>query len=280
MPQATGAVHPSYDLTRLGVAGLSAHRSDEAATASRTTGQYEFIVVDKGLLLCELDTERFVAPPGALVLVRPDMRTAILSRSERRTELRSLRFTLTLPDGVLPDPAAWPSARILTRDPLAQALVAHVFELLAVGSPVHHALAKNGLRHLLAVFLAAGQQSLDPLGLPPPVEKALTYTKKLWERNALRSPTLEQLAAAAGVSTGHLTRLFRGSLGVAPLRALRRLRLERAATELVTSRRTIKEIAYDAGFGSQFHFSRCFKKSFGRTPSAFRGDSEERRLTA
>jgi AraC-like DNA-binding protein len=197
---------------------------------------------------------------------------AVLSSSARRTELRSLRFELDVPSGVLPDVATWPRARVLTRDPLTQALVAHVFELLGVGSPTHAALAKNGLRHLLAVFLAAGEETLDPLGLPIPVEKALSYTKKLWEQNALRSPSLEQLAAAAGVSTGHLTRLFRGSLGVAPLRALRRLRLERAATELVTSRRTIKEIAYQAGFGSQFHFSRCFKKSFGRTPSAFRGE--------
>lgn len=272
MPHATGVFQPSYDLTRLGVAGLTALGGSEAVSSQRTARQFEFVVVDKGLLFCELDTERFVAPPGSLVLLRPDVR-AVLSSSARRTELRSLRFELEAPLGVLPDTSTWPRARVLTRDALTHALVLHVFELLAVGSPTYHVLAENGLRHLLAVFLVAGAQPLVPLGLPMPVEKALSYTKKLWEQNALRSPTLEQLAAAAGVSTGHLTRLFRGSLGVAPLRALRRLRLERAAAELVTSRRTIKEIAYQAGFGSQFHFSRCFKKSFGRTPSAFRGEA-------
>ena len=51
---------------------------------------------------------------------------------------------------------------------------------------------------------------------------------------------------------------------------LRSQRLK-AATELLTKTDlTVSEIAYDVGFTNPFYFSKCFKESYGKTPSEFR----------
>jgi AraC-like DNA-binding protein len=197
-----------------------------------------------------------------------EMRTEELRRSRYTT----LQFQFIVPVGVLPAADEWPRCRVLASADVSRALFDHAAKLAAGKGSVSDALARNAVRQLLGVFLSAGERANNerPSELPPAVERALTFTKGLWAEHPLKSPSLDQLASAAGVSSGHLSRLFRDSLGVAPLGALRLLRLERAATDLATTARTIKEIAHQAGFESQFHFSRCFKKVFGDSPSAFR----------
>jgi AraC family transcriptional regulator len=51
---------------------------------------------------------------------------------------------------------------------------------------------------------------------------------------------------------------------------IRRLRLERAAGRLKLGRRPVIEIALEAGYETHEAFTRAFKASFGRSPSAFR----------
>jgi AraC-like DNA-binding protein len=86
------------------------------------------------------------------------------------------------------------------------------------------------------------------------------------------SLTCEQVAAAAGISSRHLARLF-AQEGGAPGRYLQEKRLERARQLLASprgSRLDIAEIAYRHGFSSQAHFARAFKARFGMTPSEAR----------
>ncbi|NVZ71915.1 helix-turn-helix domain-containing protein [Pseudomonas costantinii] len=90
----------------------------------------------------------------------------------------------------------------------------------------------------------------------------------------LDDPSLscEQVAAAAGISSRHLARLF-AQEGGAPSRYLQEKRLERARQLLASprgSRLDIAEIAYRHGFSSQAHFARAFKGRFGMTPSEAR----------
>lgn len=78
------------------------------------------------------------------------------------------------------------------------------------------------------------------------------------------------VASAVGVHPVHLTRLFRLHYG-APVGAyLRGLRLTWAAGMLSDSNETIAQIAFQAGFFDQSHFTRVFKRQFGLTPLAYR----------
>jgi len=82
---------------------------------------------------------------------------------------------------------------------------------------------------------------------------------------------LEELAGRACLSPYHFHRVFRGMLGEPLATHVRRLRLERAAGRLRQTRRSVIEIALDAGYESHEAFSRAFKMAFGLSPTGFRG---------
>jgi AraC family transcriptional regulator len=82
--------------------------------------------------------------------------------------------------------------------------------------------------------------------------------------------SLAAIAARAGWSPFHFHRAFRRVTGETPKQYTQRLRLEHAATRLVTGADAIVSIAAGAGFASHEVFTRAFRRHFGRTPAAYR----------
>ena len=81
---------------------------------------------------------------------------------------------------------------------------------------------------------------------------------------------LHSLAAAANLPPHHFHRVFRGMTGETPAELARRLRLERAAWQLRSSRDPVTRIAFDAGFDTHESFTRAFRSHFDTSPSGFR----------
>lgn len=81
---------------------------------------------------------------------------------------------------------------------------------------------------------------------------------------------LGELARGADLSPFHFHRMFRGMVGETPLEMHRRLRLERAALQLLSSRRPVTAIAFDAGYDTHEAFTRAFRAAYGTPPLAFR----------
>ncbi|MFD2204784.1 AraC family transcriptional regulator [Kiloniella antarctica] len=84
---------------------------------------------------------------------------------------------------------------------------------------------------------------------------------------------LAQLADIAHFSPYHFHRIFRGLVGENLGSHVKRLRMERAASDLLYTQQSVTEAAFDAGFETPESFSRAFKKSFGVTPSRYRKES-------
>jgi AraC family transcriptional regulator len=82
--------------------------------------------------------------------------------------------------------------------------------------------------------------------------------------------TLGELASQAGVHPVHMAAAFRRHYGCTIGEYVRRRRIEFACRELTTSAASIAEIALNAGFADQSHFSRTFKRLTGLTPAAYR----------
>jgi AraC-like DNA-binding protein len=80
----------------------------------------------------------------------------------------------------------------------------------------------------------------------------------------------DDLAAAAGLSLSHFTRMFHAWTGYAPMEYLRRLRIERARQLLGDLDLSIKQIAHRTGFDDAYHFSKVFRKLQGLPPTAYR----------
>ena len=82
--------------------------------------------------------------------------------------------------------------------------------------------------------------------------------------------SLSDLAALACFSPYHFHRVFRGMVGESVKEHVRRLRLERAASQLRLGNRSIIRIALDAGYRSHEAFTRSFKAAFGVAPARYR----------
>jgi AraC family transcriptional regulator len=81
---------------------------------------------------------------------------------------------------------------------------------------------------------------------------------------------LGALARGAALSPFHFHRVFRGMVGETPLEMHRRLRLERAASQLVAGTASITTVAFDTGYETHEAFTRAFRQAYGTSPSAFR----------
>ncbi|HEX3473218.1 MAG TPA: AraC family transcriptional regulator [Silvibacterium sp.] len=79
-----------------------------------------------------------------------------------------------------------------------------------------------------------------------------------------------ELAREVRLSTGHFIRLFKAETSLSPKQYVRCLRMKQAEGLLNGSFLSVKEIAANLGVGDRSHFSRDFKKLYGRTPTHFR----------
>jgi AraC family transcriptional regulator len=83
-------------------------------------------------------------------------------------------------------------------------------------------------------------------------------------------PSLDELAAAAGVHPVYLARSFRERYGLSVGEYLRQVRLDWAASQLAATETPLALLAAEAGFADQSHFTRAFKRHAGLTPARYR----------
>ena len=89
--------------------------------------------------------------------------------------------------------------------------------------------------------------------------------------NATQGPRpVDAMARAACFSRRQFHRLMVEVLGETPGTHQRRLRLDRGAWLLLTSRATVLDVALETGFENHETFTRAFRTRLGVTPSAFR----------
>jgi AraC-like DNA-binding protein len=78
------------------------------------------------------------------------------------------------------------------------------------------------------------------------------------------------LARAARLSPAHFSREFRRAFGSTPHQYLLTRRLERAASLLRMTDRSVSEICLDVGLRSLGSFTSSFTRTYGRSPLAYR----------
>jgi AraC family transcriptional regulator len=81
---------------------------------------------------------------------------------------------------------------------------------------------------------------------------------------------LEELARVACFSSFHFHRIFAAMTGETIADHVRRLRLERAATEMRSGAKPVIQVALEAGYEAHAAFTRAFKAAYGVSPTEFR----------
>lgn len=90
------------------------------------------------------------------------------------------------------------------------------------------------------------------------------------EERLTGSIALDEVAACAHLSPWHFARQFRAATGLAPYQYSLSRRMELAKRLLMTTQRSVRDIACDIGFENQSHFRRQFRAHVGVLPGALR----------
>ncbi|OBI93117.1 AraC family transcriptional regulator [Mycobacterium asiaticum] len=123
--------------------------------------------------------------------------------------------------------------------------------------------------HCFAELLAELLQARSPFSLPTTSHPQLAAALKC-TRNALSDITLEQAAAAAGMSSRSLRRLCHRELRMTWRDYTQQARLMQAAALLADPQLSVLQVATRVGFDSASSFTRAFRSAWGRPPSAYR----------
>jgi AraC-like DNA-binding protein len=234
---------------------------------------YEVILVDKGPYRCELNGAELALLSGQVLVVKPGDWHQDHLRDGQRHHVVHFRLGAAMPG----EPAT-PLFRGGVNPP----------DQICTGNYSHDRLLLGELRREAeapAAYAPAIQDSLlEALfwrivrGLPaaalsqafrllPEVEAQRTRLAAVFEANLKANPTVVELASAAGMSPRHFTILCHRLFTAAPARFLLELKLRRAEEMLRYRGLRVKEVSQALGFANPFHFSRVFKRIYGRPPS-------------
>ncbi|MFD0693555.1 AraC family transcriptional regulator [Paenibacillus sp. GCM10027628] len=98
------------------------------------------------------------------------------------------------------------------------------------------------------------------------IESAINHiNERFWD------PELDNdsISKHVGISTNHLSFLFKEELGITIHKYLTHIRIEHSKIKIIEGKKSLTTIAEEAGFSSIYLFSRSFKATVGIMPSIF-----------
>lgn len=99
---------------------------------------------------------------------------------------------------------------------------------------------------------------------------------KIMDANIANPVRIKDIAAAAGLSRSAFSRAFLRSVGELPCGYLRRQRIELAQHLMLSTRKSLAEIALECGLCDQSHLAKAFRRVLGTSPSAWRRSRRRR----
>lgn len=98
------------------------------------------------------------------------------------------------------------------------------------------------------------------------IKPAIDYIEKNFKEHI----SVERLASCVGISPPRFYTLFKEQMGISPIAYLNIYRLSTAVELLLTTEKTITEIAAEAGIPDTVYFNKIFKKTYQTTPQKYR----------
>ncbi|MDY3929108.1 MAG: AraC family transcriptional regulator [Clostridia bacterium] len=100
----------------------------------------------------------------------------------------------------------------------------------------------------------------------PKLKKVLTFIRKNYDSQI----SLDDMAAAAGMSPKYFCYFFRDMTKKTPVEYLNSYRIEKASRKLLNTDNSVTDIAFSCGFNDLSYFIKTFKSIKGITPAKFR----------
>jgi len=232
---------------------------------------YVIGTIEAGTEIFEADRRRYAAVAGEIAFVNPE----VLHDGSPGPEGYSYRMLYPsvaligeLAEEIFERPGGPPEfPRVIVRDPLVSLRLSALHSLLERrGDPV---VRDQMLLETLALILRRHANAEPRLPRQGEAPRSVAAARMLIEE-ALEAPlSLDDIAAAAGLSRFQLIRAFRRHLGQTPGVYLLERRVERAR-RLLKGGTATAEAAAACGFFDQSHLTRAFKARVGVTPGVYR----------
>jgi len=209
-----------------------------------------------------------ISTPGKVVVLHPDERHDGHAGTEEGFGYRILYVDPALifeaahalcgPGGVLP----FVRHSVMINRKLSAAI-------MTVFQSTHEPLALDSLMVQLAEGLLEADPCCKRVSRPRHLNvAALERARQFLDAEQTRVVRSSELEAVTGLTRYELARQFRLRCGTSPYRYLLMRRLDCARAQLSRSRPLV-DVALEAGFADQAHFTRMFKAAFGLTPARY-----------
>jgi AraC-like DNA-binding protein len=245
--------------------------------ATRTLTDYEYVYIITGNVSYTVNGTKHYVKQGSMILGRPGSREHYDWDREKPTRHAFFHFSIKQLPPDWPHPDHWPRIRE-NPSQLEVGIFRHILQHIYKRN--NTPAAAPGRRDCMMVevlidtFLDKHEEKLRSFerGRPEPVRRALKWMRQSIDDNPQQKFTLNDIASASGCTPKHLCRIFKTSTGYSPAHTGTLMRLQLATALLASSNLSIKEISSRSGFANPLYFSRCFSKTFRRSPSAVRSD--------
>ncbi len=227
---------------------------------------YELTYVDRGRLHCVVDGSGYSLKQGQLMLFGPNQWHMQYAELDAPVRFLTIAFDL---ESDLPLPLA---DRVIDLSSAEAALLKGVLRETEQNDAYSGDFIRCNLKLLLLDILRDSGGRRDRLKTPLAlhnenqlISRSLQYiADHVYDRLSV-----ELVAKEVGVSTSHLTALFRRQLSISPGEYIRRVKLEESKTLIREGRHNLTQIAALLHYSTIHHFSRQFKDNFGLSPSEY-----------
>lgn len=224
--------------------------------------------VEKGISLNEIEGRMFEIHPGYIVIIPPEMIHRCSPQSYESWQFKMLYIRpkwLKMAFG-LQTMDLNPTVKMLDKNAVER--TNNLFRILLSEVP-------NIQKESMLISDLPGLLNFKHLleGYSGPIDNnnrgAVRLAREYMQENFLEKIDLNNLADVTGLSKYHLIRLFNKIYGISPHGYLTMLRINHAKKELQQNI-SIADVASQAGFYDQSHFSKTFKQYVGVTPDYYR----------
>ena len=234
---------------------------------------YEVILIDRGPYRCELNSEQVTVVDGQVLVIKPgDWHQDHLRDGQRHYVVH---FRLV---GAIPGEKAMPlfCEGLRPASQVCQGNYAHDMFFLrelrreAEEKALHAPAVQDSLLEALFWRIVRGlpaETLSDTFRRLPQAEAQRERIAAVFDRHLKPNPTVPELAAELGMSPRRFTTLCLQMFGQPPARFLLQIKLRRAEEMLRYQGQRVKEVSEAFGFANPYHFSRVFRRVYGRPPS-------------
>lgn len=139
-------------------------------------------------------------------------------------------------------------------------------------SKIRRLLESNTMEELCKCFYLAVQEIMDAIkiGRTDTIAKAVYRTKSLIDNNFSSDIKLDDAARCVHMSPSYLSRIFSREVGMPFKKYLIKARLNNARKLLLSTTKSISQIAFEVGYQDASYFCKIFRQDEGISPNEYR----------